>query len=349
MGRKASAIRCLVTTVLLFSTTLPLTLSCAIEQRDEIYRRRAPYLWTFYKRHPEDYVLTTAAHWAHGAISDVLLDTPFDPEAIARADARFYEQSLSLLRQPARVEPEQADVGPEFTQLAPLAPKIIDWTHALHEALYDIMADDRLTDSERRRFIQLETDYYLSEPEFAFSPAPLEIIVRDRVKLMKQPWFKGFRTHWPKATYLFWAFHWWHPAVYETQLIYGTEQTEAVRKLDALFWEEVLADPPNRMLLSREVMPRFAALAPEAANIFDNLHQFHGIVYDILASPGVTDKRGELYRMIDLMLVRPGDRALARSRQVPPPHPDLDPLTYEDWMRTGPGEMGRIMQMGRTM
>ena len=25
----------------------------AWEQRDEIYRRRAPYLWAFYKRHPE--------------------------------------------------------------------------------------------------------------------------------------------------------------------------------------------------------------------------------------------------------------------------------------------------------
>lgn len=44
----------------------------ALEQRDEIYRRRAPYLWAFYNRHPKNYGLTTAAHWAHGAISDVL-------------------------------------------------------------------------------------------------------------------------------------------------------------------------------------------------------------------------------------------------------------------------------------
>ena len=332
----------LVTVVL--GTAWPLA---ALEQRDEIYRRRAPYLWAFYKRHPENYALTTAAHWAHGWISDVILSTPSDPKSAAEADTRFLEQSVSLLKRPAHVEPEQADVGPAFARLAPLAPKIIDWTHALHEALYDIMADDSLTDAERRRFIQLETDYYLSEPGLAFSPAPLEVIVNERVKLRKQPWFKAFRSQWPQATRLFWAFHWWHPAVYEAQVVYGAQQTDAVRKIDRLFWEEVLPNPPNRMLLSREVMPRFAEMAPEAANIFDNLHQFHGIVYDILASPLVTDKHIELYRMIPLMLARPGDRELARSMAVASPHPDLDPLAYGEWLRSGPGAMGRIMGMGK--
>jgi hypothetical protein len=243
------------------------------------------------------------------------------------------------------VEPEQADVGPEFARLAPRAPQIIDWAHALHEALYDIMADDSLSDAERRRYIEIETSYYLSEPRLAFSPAPLEIIVNERLKLRERPWFKAFRTEWPKSTQLFWAFHWWHPAVYEVQLIYGKEQTGAVRKIDEVFWHHVIPKPPNRMLLSREVMPRFAELAPEASNIFDNLHQFHGVVYDILASPLVTDKKTELYRMIDLMLARPGDRELARSLSVPPSHPDLDPLRYEKWMWRGPGAMGSMMGM----
>ena len=107
-------------------------------------------------------------------------------------------------------------------------------------------------------------------------------MVQERVKLKEQPWFMAFRKQWPKATQLFWAFHCWHTAVYEIQLVSGTGQTEAVRNIDALFWQEVLPHPPNRMLLSAEVMPRFSEMAPEAANIFDNLHQFHGIVYDIL-------------------------------------------------------------------
>ncbi len=318
----------------------------AWEQRDEIYRRRAPYLWAFYKRHPEDYRLTASAHWAHGRISDVIMSTPYDQEAIAEADARFVEQANALLKRPAQVEPKQQYVGPAFARLAPLAPKVIDWTHELHEGLYDLMAEDRLTETERLRYIQRETDYYLNEPGFAFSPAPLDVIVNERLKLMGQPWFRAFRTQWPKATGLFWAFHWWHPAVYEAQVVYGEKQRAAILEIDEVFNKEVVPNPPNRMLLSRELMPRFSRMAPEAANIFDNLHQFHGIVYDILASPLVKDKQAELYRMIGLMLSRPGDRELAGPDAVPFPHPDLDPLAYDEWMWAGHGEMGRIMGMG---
>ena len=317
----------------------------AWEQRDEIYRRRAPYLWAFYKRHPEDYRLTAIAHWAHGRISDVIMSTAYDQDAITEADALFVEQANILLDQPAKVEPKQEYVGPAFARLAPLAPKVIDWTHELHEALYDLMADDRLTETERLRYIRQETDYYLSEPGMAFSPAPLDVVINERLNLMEQPWFKGFRTRWPKATALFWAFHWWHPAVYEAQVVYGERQRAAILKIDEVLKQEVIPNPPNRMLLSRELMPRFSRIAPEAANIFDNLHQFHGIVYDILASPLVKDKHAELYRMVDLMLSRPGDRELARADQVPFPHPDFDPLVYDEWMLTGHGEMGRIMRM----
>ncbi len=318
----------------------------AREQPDEIYRRRAPYLWAFYKRHPEDYRLTAAAHWAHGSISDVIMGTPFDKDAITAADTRFVAQANALLQRPARVEPKQTYVGPAFARLAPLAPKVIDWTHELHEALYDLMADDRLTEAERLRSIQEETDYYLSEPGLAFSPAPLDVIVNERVKLMEQPWFKAFRTQWPSSTGLFWAFHWWHPAVYEAQVMYWEGQRAAILKIDEVFRREVVPNPPNRMLLSRDIMPRFSRMAPEAANIFDNLHQFHGIVYDILASPLVKDKQAEVYRMIGLMLTRPGDRERALAEATPFPHPDLDPLVYDTWMWTGQGEMGRIMGMG---
>lgn len=318
----------------------------AWEQRDEIYRRRAPYLWAFYKRHPADYRLTASAHWAHGRISDVILETPHDPEAVAEAEARFLDQAMVLLKRPADVEPEQSYVGPAFARLAPLAPKVIDWTHELHEALYDLMADDGLSEADRLRAIQEETDYYLKEDDQAFSPAPLDVLVTGRLTLMAQPWFKAFRTGWPRATRLFWAFHWWHPAVYEAQVVYGAAQARAILTVDEVFMREVVPTPPNRMLLSREVMPRFSRMAPEAANVFDNLHMFHGIVYDILASPLVRDKQAELYRMIGLMRPRPGDRELARRRPGPFPHPTLDPLVYDPWMRSGPGEMGRIMGMG---
>ena len=74
---------------------------------------------------------------------------------------------------------------------------------------------------------------------------------------------------------------------------------------------------------------------------------FHGIVYDILASPKVTDKKNEIYRMIGLMTVQKGDRQKAGN--FPIPHPDSDPMVYSSELKGGGGEMGRIMGHGKGM
>jgi hypothetical protein len=85
-------------------------------------------------------------------------------------------------------------------------------------------------------------------------------------------------------------------------------------------------------------------MTPESANIFDNLHMFHGITYDILSYEGWTmaQKRAELYRVIEAMGYRPGDEKLARK--FPLPQPDLDPRVYAPWLRSTDGEMSRIMR-----
>jgi hypothetical protein len=123
----------------------------------------------------------------------------------------------------------------------------------------------------------------------------------------------------------------------------GPVQEEVVRATDQTFYNEVLKTRPQRMMLSREMMPRYSRLSPESANIFDNLHMLHGIVYDILAYEGWTleQKRAELYRVVEAMSYQPGDEKLARKFKTP--HPATDPRRYEDWMRGAEGEMGRIM------
>ena len=115
-------------------------------------------------------------------------------------------------------------------------------------------------------------------------------------------------------------------------------------EINATMFREVLVDRPHRMLLSREIMPRYSRLSPESANIFDNLHMLHGIVYDILAYEGWTrdQKRAELYRFIDAMSYQPGDEKYVRKFSLP--HPDADPRIYYDWMKTPEGEMNRIMR-----
>ena len=175
------------------------------ESKNEVFRLRGAYNNEFYKRHPKDFQLTTVAHWAHGRISDVLLSLPTDP---AKADGDFYSKSEWFLKHPAKTEPHQTYVGPDFARLAWRAVHVIDWTHQLHEQLYDIMTDSRISNSEKIMWINRAVDFYLSEPSIAFSPAPFEEVIMKRVGLMQQPWFKSFRNHWPQTMDLFWAFHW---------------------------------------------------------------------------------------------------------------------------------------------
>ncbi len=313
---------------------------CKIEQRSEIFHLRGSYNYQFYKHHAKDYTLTTVAHWAHGKISDILLEDPKNPK---KADEDFFEKSIWFLKHPSKVEPHQDYVAPVFARMAWKAIRVVDWAHQLHEQLYDIMTDPRIPTEDKKKWIDLSVKYYLSEPSIAFSPAPFEEVIMNRVGLMRQPWFKAFRTNYPRTTELFWAFHWWHPAVYEVQILNSdiSKQKQGIKAIDQLFLNDLLTNPPQRMLLSREVMPRFSQLTPEAANIFDNLHMFHGIVYDILASPLVKDKKKEIYRMIDLMTVRPGDGKLADNFSAP--NPEMDPLQYYDWLQDAGGEMARIM------
>jgi hypothetical protein len=73
------------------------------------------------------------------------------------------------------------------------------------------------------------------------------------------------------STFFFVA-HWWHPVIYEAQMIGGNdaEQETAIQATEVNL-AEVLEARPQRMLLTRELMPRYAELSPESGNIFDAL------------------------------------------------------------------------------
>jgi hypothetical protein len=164
--------------------------------------------------------------------------------------------------------------------------------------------------------------------------------------VMMKPYFTYYRTYYPRSSDFAFVAHWWHPAIYEAMMIAGNgaEQDAVVEATNQTMLVGVFLQRPRRMLLSREIMPRYSRMSPESANIFDNLHMLHGIVYDIAAYEGWTDaqKRAELYRVLEAMRQQPGDEALARKFTTS--HPDLDPRVYEPWMRGYEGDMNRIME-----
>lgn len=263
--------------------------------------------------------------------------------ALKLAIAEMYVQGVT--RDPPRIGPHMMPYGPHVGQAIWKLYVAIDWTHQHHDQTYDSLMSRDVPWSEKERWKRRSVERYLARrASLPRSPAPLDVTMR-RAAVMGKPYFTLFRNRYPLSNNYFFVAHWWHPVIYEAVMIAGNdeEQEQAVRETHALT-EEVLRDRPQRMLLAREVMPRYARFSPESANVFDNLHMLHGIAYDILAYEGwsMNEKRRELERVIEAMSYQRGDEALARKFALP--YPEMEPRVYADWMKPVKGEMSRIME-----
>lgn len=330
--------------VLLCCGVAELAAGVFFEQREGVSYLRGPYNLALFYRHNETFRNGAAIHFAHAVQHDILELTPLSDHASVDEDTNRRYMDF-ILNHRARTEPTMEYYGPYTARFAYKAYRAIDWTHMHHEQTYDVMAEESIPWPEKKEWTDRTVDYYLTKnPEVARSCAPLDVTMRRAATMMK-PYFGYFRNKYPKSNNFFFAAHWWHPVIYEAQMIAGNdgEQDTVVRQTDQVFYNEVLEKRPQRMLLSREVMPRYSRLSPESANIFDNLHMLHGIIYDILAYEGwsLSEKRAEIYRVIKAMAYQPGDEKLARKFTLP--HPDMDPRRYEPWMQDFEGEMNRIM------
>jgi hypothetical protein len=314
----------------------------AIEQRDEVSFLRGPYNIKFFWRHNEAFRISAAIHFSHGKQHDVLLLTPMLD--YQQADRKFDAECVHMVFSPPRTEPKMEEWGPFTARKMWQLYRAIDWTHMHHEQTYDILSARKIPWSEKKRWTDRAVRYYLEKLDIPRSPAPLDVTMRRAGVLMK-PYTTLFRTYYPFSNNFFYAAHWWHPVIYEAMMIGGNdeEQETSVCQTDATYYSQVLRERPLRMLLSREVMPRYSRLSPESANIFDNLHMLHGIAYDILTYDGwnLDQKQKEIYRVIRTMSYHPGDEKLARKFSLP--HPEMDPRVYEDWMKGTEGDMNRMM------
>jgi hypothetical protein len=313
------------------------------EQRNMPAFKRGIYNQAFFFRLNDQYRTSAAIHFAHGKAHDVPQLTPLDKAYYH--DTSFNAECQAWLYNPPHIEPGMILFGPYTGRFAWNLYRAIDWTHVHHEQTYDIMASKAIPWDKKKEWTDMAVRAYLERmPDTARSVAPLDVTMR-RAGTMMKPYFSLWRNNYPRSNNFFYLAHWWHPVIYEAQMIGGNdaEQDQAVRDTHALTFTQVDHDRPLRMLLSRECMPRYSRMSPESANIFDNLHMLHGIAYDILSYDGWNEdqKRAELYRVIEAMSYQPGDEKLARKFSIP--HPDMDPRIYYDWMKTFDGDMNRIM------
>ncbi len=317
------------------------------EPRNEVSYMRGPQNAggrAFFQRFPASESYSAGFHFHHGKEHDVLIQTPYDEMSKVDHDFNVSVTDFTYERK-AKTGPSMGLYGPYTARLAWTLFRTIDWTHEHHEQTYDIMASKRVPYSEKQAMTDKAVKYYLEKnPDVARSVAPLDITMR-RAGVMMKPYFTLYRNYSPESNSVAWVAHWWHPAIYEAQFLGGNgpNQELMVDQTNKTMFNQFFAVRPQRMILSRELMPRYSRMSPETANIFDNLHMLHGITYDIMLYEGYTpqQKRDELYRVIKAMGYQPGDEKYARKFSES--HPDVDPRVYEPWMGSFQGEMSRMM------
>ena len=257
----------------------------------------ASHNWAFRRGYPEVDRLFAAFDYGHAILYERLWTAPSAP--VADLEQTQYDYiTKSLLVHPPRLPLVESAIAPNYVRLVPEAHAMFHWAHLLHLQVYDVIADERLSDEEKDREVRALLTFYRSRGALAFSEQP-----KDMQLMVGQPYSQAFLRRYPKFNGLIWAYHWLQIGLYEALLI-GNNQSEraaAVSRTVQHFNEMVsggLSTLPSEMPMAAAIAPTFAKRFPEAAIVFDNLHAMHDVISDILANPSVarTDKRTEILR-----------------------------------------------------
>ncbi len=301
----------------------------SLESRDATLYFPSGFNWQFLKRYPDAARLFNAFDYGHAVLYERLLTSHGAAgDALERREFDFLVNDL--LRRPPRLGVAEESVAPAYARLAWRAKLMFEWAHILHRQIYDIYADERLSDSARIAMVERVTDHYLANTDLAFTTAPKSM------ELMDEAYYSQvFRQRYPKFNGLIWAYHWLQVGLYEPMI---TGATPAARRAGveaavARFWamlERPPAGMPRVMPMTAAVAPEFSRRHPRAAVIFDNLHALHDIISDILTSEKVPAdrKKAEIYA------------ALARYQDG-----TRDTMEMEHWWMMGE-MMGGVELMG---
>lgn len=267
-----------------------------VVQRNAEYWLPADHNYAFYEHHNEAARSFYAAHFAHFIVYEEGLRGQDGLDArLAQAEARV----RGLIADPPKFEPPIDIVAPDWSRIAHRTAMAMDWTHHLHEQLYDILSDDRVEDREAAGNAVIA--HYLTNLDAAFSTRGYG----HAFMLGGGSWAGTFAERYPDMNGILWAYHWHHAAVYEALMEEEPDaRATALDRVLEVFVDSVLVNPPEYMPLTAEAAPKFSAMFPAAAHIFDNLHMMHDVVNDIMVDPAVpaSAKGGEVERLLQQML-----------------------------------------------
>ncbi|MFP5367451.1 MAG: hypothetical protein ACLGIS_11475 [Actinomycetes bacterium] len=297
-------------------------------QEYEQFYLPAEHNWVFRQNYSSADRLFNAFDYGHAILYEELYTRPDGPvERLEEKEYNFLTQRL--LKRPPRVPLAEGAIEVAYAKLAPEAKNMFHWAHILHRQLYDVLADERLSQAEKDAAVAEVLAYYKSRPDVAFSSVPKSMEIMDG-----HYYSLAFREKYPKFNGLIWAYHWLQVGLYEPLVVNSdvVARTAGVNATVGRFWQMLEAPPnsmPYLMPMTPAIAPTFARRYPAAGAIFDNLHMMHDVISDILVSREVprSAKRQEILRAAALFR---SDTAFA--------------IPYEAWL--GMGEMMGLNNMG---
>ena len=274
--------------------------SSAVAQWSRTYEQfymPGDFNWTFRRTYPGADRLFNAFDYGHAILYERLYTRPgADVSLLEEKEYNFITKKL--LVSPPNLPLEEAAIEVAYAKMAPEAKMMFDWAHLFHRQVYDVLADEKLTQAEKDATIARLLNYYKTRPDLAFSSSPKSMDLMEG-----QPYSLAFRNNYPKFNGLIWGYHWLQVGLYEPLMTgKNLEERQAGVTAAVARFRQMLENPPEHMPrimpMTAAVAPTFTRRYPEAAIIFDNLHSMHDVISDILANPKVPHdrKRVEILR-----------------------------------------------------
>ena len=127
--------------------------------------------WTFRREYAGADRLFNAFDYGHAILYERLYTDPDAPvSALETEEYDFITQKL--LVRPPNLPLEEAAIEVNYAKMAPEAKMMFDWAHLLHRQIYDVLASENMTQSQKDAKIAELVAYYKTRPDLAFSSVP---------------------------------------------------------------------------------------------------------------------------------------------------------------------------------
>lgn len=247
--------------------------------------------YSFGKVYPEAQRLLYAFDYGHALVYERLLINKGKIDDPEKFEKELLKDIFAILKNPPEVKNDEGDIAPNYVYQFPLVISLFDWSHLLHQFVFDVLAtyEDR-GEAMTKRINELFWQYKANKA--------LAITEQCKTMLFMDGHYfsKSFRQNYPSFNLLIWSYHWFQIKLYEDLMAPTKVERDAnVKKTIKEFWDMVsdLPDSADFDMMPEvaKVSPTFSKRFPMLPGAFDNNHMLHDIISDILTSEKVPNSK----------------------------------------------------------